>query len=202
MNDLEMAQLITDCTIELLKSKHFEKISIMEITKIVDISRVTFYNYFQNKEDVLDVLIENLLTNFDEIQKKNLPFLEGVDMENSTAIKDILFPNTLEIMIFFYENRKYISALVSEHSPVDFMDILYATYYNHFLIALPEIFSVKFDKVTLASYATYMTTGVKALTEEWFLSGFCQTPEKITERILTMLAPSLMELYTRNVESL
>lgn len=194
-----MEKIITNCTIELLKFKHLDKISIMEITKLVGISRVTFYNYFQNKEDILDVLIENLLTDFDEIQKKNIPFLENVNLEESDAIKDILFPNTLEILDFFYENKEYVTALLSENSNMDFMDILHSTYYNHFLIALPDFFTVKFDKSIIASYATYMTTGVKAITEEWFLSNFCELPEEITERILSMLVPSIMELYNRNV---
>lgn len=199
MNDSDMEKIITDCTIELLKSKHFDKISIMEITKLVGISRVTFYNYFQNKEDILDVLIEHILTEFDKIQKKNIPFLESINLDDSDAIKMILYPNTLEILKFFYENKKYITALLSEHSNVDFMDILHSTYFNHFLTALPDLFTVKFDENIIASYSTYMTTGVKAIVEEWFLSDFYQTPEEIAERILTMLAPSIMELHIRKV---
>jgi len=199
MNDSEMEKVITNCTIELFKNKHFDKISIMEITKYVGISRVTFYNYFQNKEDILDVLIENLLNDFDNIQKKNIPFLDNVNLEDSDAIKAVLFPNTLEILNFFYINQKYIVALLSDHNNVDFMDILHSTYYNHFLIALPKFFTIKFDKNIIATYSTYMTTGVKAITEEWFLSDFHQTPEEITERILTMLAPSIMELHIRKV---
>lgn len=199
MPTTETPTLIIDCTVDLLQKRPIDKISIMEITKAASVSRVTFYNYFNNREDIIDVLVENLLVSFDEIQKKNLPFLELVNLENSADIKDILYPNSLEIMTLFYENQKYVTCLLSDHSGVNFMEILHTTYYNHFLNALPEIFSLKFSEDTITSYAMYMTTGVKAITEEWFLSDFAQSPETITDRILTMLAPALMELYTRKV---
>jgi len=198
MTTSAIPMIIIDSTIELLQTRSLDLISITEISKAANVSRVTFYNYFQNKEDIIDVLVEDLLVTFDNIQKKNLPFLELANLTNSSVIKEILYPNTLEIMHFFYENQAYLACLLSDHCDIDFMDLLHTTYYNHFLNALPEIFSTKFCKETITSYASYMTMGVKSITEEWFISDFAQSPETISDRVLSMLAPSLMELYMRN----
>ncbi|WFR75143.1 TetR/AcrR family transcriptional regulator [Lactococcus lactis] len=197
MGNSETADAITNYFIEQLHTKNIDQISVMKIAQAVGISRVTFYNYFKNKEDIIETILEEILVGFDQLQKENLPFLDHVDMANPEEIKDILYPNTFAILLFFKENQKYIEALLKSTDIVHFMDILHSTYYNHFLVALPELLSKKFDEHTLKSYALYMTTGIKAITEEWFIHGFSENPEMVVHRILDMLSPSLSELYGR-----
>lgn len=97
----------------------------------------------------------------------NSYFLDNVDMANPEEIKDILYPNTIGILLFFKDNKKYIESLLKPTDIVHFMDILHATYYNHFLVAIPEILSQKFEDYTLKCYL-YMTSGVKTITEDAF----------------------------------
>lgn len=75
--------------------------------------------------------------------------------------------------------------------------MLYSTYYNHLLLAISEFLSKKFEEDTLQSYALYMTSGVKTITEEWFAHDFAVNPETVANRMLDMLAPPLSELYNR-----
>lgn len=197
MGNSETADTIINYFIEQLHTKNIDEISVVEIAQAVGISRVTFYNYFKSKEDIVETILEEILAGFDKLQKENLPFLDKVDMANPQEIKDILYPNTLAILLFFKENQKYIEVLLKSTDIVHFMDILHSTYYNHFLVAIPELLSKKFDEPTLKNYTLYMTTGIKAITEEWFIHGFSENPEIVTNRILDMLAPSLSELYNR-----
>lgn len=197
MGNSETADTIINYFIEQLHTKNIDQISVVEIAQAVGISRVTFYNYFKSKEDIVETILEEILAGFDRLQKENLPFLDKVDMANPQEIKDILYPNTLAILLFFKENQKYIEVLLKSTDIVHFMDILHSTYYNHFLVAIPELLSKKFDEPTLKNYTLYMTTGIKAITEEWFIHGFSENPEIVANRILDMLAPSLSELYSR-----
>lgn len=197
MGNSETADTIINYFIEQLHTKNIDEISVVEIAQAVGISRVTFYNYFKSKEDIVETILEEILAGFDKLQKENLPFLDKVDMANPQEIKDILYLNTLAILLFFKENQKYIEVLLKSTDIVHFMDILHSTYYNHFLVAIPELLSKKFDEPTLKNYTLYMTTGIKAITEEWFIHGFSENPEIVTNRILDMLAPSLSELYNR-----
>ncbi|MFK4935530.1 TetR/AcrR family transcriptional regulator [Lactococcus garvieae] len=197
MGNSETADAIINYFIEQLHTKNIDQISVMEIAKEVGISRVTFYNYFKSKEDIIETILEEILIEFDQLQKENLPFLDNVDMANPEEIKEILYPNTLGILLFFKDNKKYIEVLLKSTDIVHFMDILHSTYYNHFLVAIPEILSKKFEENTLKSYALYMTSGVKTITEEWFAHDFTENPETVANRMLDMLAPSLSELYNR-----
>lgn len=197
MGNSETADTIINYFIEQLHTKNIDQISVVEIAQAVGISRVTFYNYFKSKEDIVETILEEILAGFDRLQKENLPFLDKVDMANPQEIRDILYPNTFAILLFFKKNQKYIEVLLKSTDIVHFMDILHSTYYNHFLVAIPELLSKKFDERTLKSYALYMTTGIKAITEEWFIHGFSESPEIVAHRILDMLAPSLSELYSR-----
>ncbi len=197
MGNSETADAIINYFIEQLRTKNINQISVMEIAQEVGISRVTFYNYFKSKEDIIETILEEILIEFDQLQKENLPFLDNVDMANPEEIKEILYPNTLGILSFFKDNKKYIEALLKSTDIVHFMDILHSTYYNHFLIAIPEFLSKKFEEDTLKSYALYMTSGVKTITEEWFFHDFTENPETVANHILDMLAPSLSELYNR-----
>lgn len=97
----------------------------------------------------------------------NSYFLDNVDMANPEEIKDILYPNTIGILLFFKDKKKYIESLLKPTDIVHFMDILHSTYYNHFLVAIPEILSQKFEDYTLKCYL-YMTSGVKTITEDAF----------------------------------
>lgn len=49
----ELKESIADALIELLSTKPIDKIAISEITKRADVSRASFYRYFNSKEDIL-----------------------------------------------------------------------------------------------------------------------------------------------------
>jgi len=49
---------ILDCLISKLESKSFEEVSVKEMAKELEISEMTFYNYFKNKKELLVYFIE------------------------------------------------------------------------------------------------------------------------------------------------
>ncbi|WP_265455168.1 TetR/AcrR family transcriptional regulator [Enterococcus sp. HY326] len=195
MTDKSTSKLITDCFVDLLLKKNFKSISITEITKEVNISRVTFYKNFRNKEDILDTLIEKLLREFDSLQQKQTAILKKTHATNSEELKRVLLPNTLELLCFFCEHKQYIRALLANKSLVDFMDLLHLTYYNQFSQALLTIFSKKIAEDVLNYYATFIAAGVNAVIEQWFYTGLHNSPETIVEILLNMLIPPLTELH-------
>lgn len=193
----ETAQLIINHTIELLETKPITSISIVEVTSSLQISRVTFYKYFRNIRDVLDVLVEELLLGFSQkLQKKNTHLLDFVNMNSSSAIKATLYDNALGVDKYFYANRKYIKGLLFKNSGIDFISMLQAVYYNHFHVAIENVLSM-YDKKIISRYVNYMASGVTAIWQEWFINNFDLSVETITNDRLDMLAPSLTALYTR-----
>jgi AcrR family transcriptional regulator len=82
-----------------------KRVTIEEICKRADVSKVTFYKYFSNKDELVksirDKLIHQGFSKFDEINELNLSFPEKVDLItqwridfysniNSEFIEDIL----------------------------------------------------------------------------------------------------------------
>ncbi|MGM0122865.1 hypothetical protein IGI37_000231 [Enterococcus sp. AZ194] len=192
---MEIKQVIQNAVIEIVKEKPLDKISTTEIAKRAYISRITFYNYYANKYEVVESLLEEIIETFNELQKKNTTFLLTIDMEKKTEIIDRLLPNVLDIIGYFYERKKTIKMLMNENSGVELMDELYTVYFTHFLQVLPTFFYVKFSKQDLDYYASYMTKGVAIIIEKWFQDGFQQSVTFISESILKMLGDSLSSLY-------
>ena len=186
---------IENATLELLKTKSIENLSITEIAKHAFISRVTFYSYFENKYEVVASIEAEFLKGIKELQNVNTSFLFNVDMESVIAIKEVLYQNSLDIITYYYQKKHIIEVLISENSGIAFVEDLYNLYYNHFKKALPDLFYFKFSTESLKFYTTFMTKGVAAIVEEWILTGFKQSIDFITDSILNMLAMSLKNLY-------
>ena len=63
---------------ELMREKPFEKITVTEICKRASTGRVTFYNYYEDKYDLLEDwfedLYEQIRSSFHELQQQNNPY--------------------------------------------------------------------------------------------------------------------------------
>ncbi|MGM0214217.1 TetR/AcrR family transcriptional regulator [Enterococcus sp. AZ109] len=195
MRNHSINQTIETSFIELIQEQSYEQITVSAIVKNAFISRTTFYNYFKNKEDILSGISANFLSEFDHLQKENIDFLNQIDMTNKDAIKNILYPNTLKIVEYFYSNKKIITTLLSPNLPIDFMKRMQKVYYEHFIQALPELYYQKIDKEILEYYSLFLTNGVASIVENWFQHDFEETPKKVSEKILNLLAVNLQNIY-------
>ncbi|WP_313309332.1 TetR/AcrR family transcriptional regulator [Lactococcus taiwanensis] len=197
MNNKRTADQIISYFLAELQNKPLDKISINEVSRKVGISRVTFYRYFRNKQDVLDTLLEQFLVEFDDLLKHKFTNIEAFKMTTTRAFKQVLFDYTLDLVTFFYSNKSRIKILTESSDEVAFMDILHSTYYNYFVRSLTDTFSLNQNDQSLINYSLYITGGVKSIIEEWYRTDYIQSPEEITNQILNMLTPSLQELLNK-----
>lgn len=56
---LKSQQWLTENLLDLMEEKPYEEISIMDICKKADLSRQTFYNYFESKEELFRYLLRS-----------------------------------------------------------------------------------------------------------------------------------------------
>ena len=56
---LKSQQWLTETLLELMEEKPYDEISIMDICKKADLSRQTFYNYFESKDDLFRFLLRS-----------------------------------------------------------------------------------------------------------------------------------------------
>ncbi|MGH1892477.1 TetR/AcrR family transcriptional regulator [Enterococcus durans] len=195
MSNNNIKRTIENSFLELITKYSYEQITVSTIVKSAFISRTTFYNYFKNKEDILFSMLDHFLSDFDQLQKENIDYLNRIDMTNKDSIKKILYPNTFKIIEYFYTNKEFIIILLSPEIPINFMKVLQTVYYEHFIQALPDLYYEKINKDILEYYSLFLTNGVASIVENWFYHKFNETPEEISDKILNLLAVSLQNIY-------
>lgn len=96
-------KLINEAFTELVKINGFRKITVTEISTRALINRQTFYNYYQDKFDLADQLMNEILTDLEQILSKRLVnFNMGGSIKSflqSSAMSDLLSKQDLFIAL-------------------------------------------------------------------------------------------------------
>lgn len=96
---LKSQQWLSDNLLDLMEEKPYDDISIMDICKKADLSRQTFYNYFESKEELFRFLLrstyESKLNALEEIptSKEAISFFVNTTKENSRLVSAIVKNN-------------------------------------------------------------------------------------------------------------
>lgn len=155
---------LEEALLALLEEKKYESITIKEICEKADLSRQTFYQIFESKEEILSYHFSIL---FEE-------FAQGLaEMEIHTV-----FDISRQFFLFFYKHR-------------DFVEILIV---NHLTYMLDEQFKIYLNKIDVfrhavsdASHVDYITAYVVgALTQillHWFEQGFDLSVDELSALI-------------------
>lgn len=111
---------------ELLVKKSFDKITIKMITDAAGVIRPTFYNYFQDKYEVMEWLLwEDVFKSATELVKMNMArsALEMIfkkiaaDKEYYARVFEVKGQNSFEDML--YQSICQLVRVVVEHNPID-----------------------------------------------------------------------------------
>ena len=193
----EKRKLIEEAFLELLQTTEFKKIKISEIAAKAGVSRVTFYKKFQNKEDLLDSIVEDFLAEMTHVFQSNVLFYEKVGVPSVEAIRTNLTTRVENVIRFFWENREKIEILTSQNSEIDLLKYVRSLFNKQLKGNLPLIFSVNFDPQTLNEYLDYLSKGSYLIIGTWIRKRFEDSPEEITEIIVNTSLPIFIELYQK-----
>lgn len=193
----EKRKLIEVAFLELLQTTEFKKIKISEIAAKAGVSRVTFYKKFQNKEDLLDSIVEDFLAEMTHVFQSNVLFYEQVGVPSVEAIRTNLTTRVENVIRFFWENREKIEILTSQNSEIDLLKYVRSLFNKQLKGNLPLIFSVNFDPQTLNEYLDYLSKGSYLIIGTWIRKRFEDSPEEITEIIVNTSLPIFIELYQK-----
>lgn len=143
---------------ELLKEKHYSKITVSELIEKAGVSRTTFYRHYVDIFDMYDKVCEHMLLSFLEKLLYKPENLLGCDVVE-------LFEEFCKMM---KQQETYIALLCGENGGRRFFEHLITLVNNQreSLLMSPEFFTredvFKLKFITLASIGSY----VKALIEE------------------------------------
>lgn len=105
---LRSQEWISESFVKLLKIKKYEEITVKDIYTKADLSRQTFYNLFNGKEEVLQYYLSTIY----------MPLLEWLDRQENPVIDEVMnrLTDTLE------ENRGMITVMLDNHLELMLVD--------------------------------------------------------------------------------
>ena len=95
---------IVEAAEKLFNQFGFKKVSVEEICQAADVSKMTFYKYFANKNELIkhlwQVMIDVSWAKLDQLEQQDVPFAEKVKMiiEMKEAATSQMGPNIFAII--------------------------------------------------------------------------------------------------------
>lgn len=127
--------------ITVLGSKKLSECTINDIINSAEISKKTFYNYYQNKQDLLREIEDDLLTGLHQALVDDRESLKessrSSDAEEIQKLADVAFNHTLD---FCNENKTFLSRLLSSNGDMQFYQMIVDLANNEFDARTPYLF--------------------------------------------------------------
>lgn len=149
---------LTKTLLELLQEKSFNEISIKELTETAQVSRVSFYRNYKDKESILcDYTNQKIHTWQMDYMLKNKDKSDTEDMFGS-------------MFAHFKENKEYYI-------------LLYKQGLSHILLTtIKELSGPKPEQPNIEAYvAAFVAYGLYGWIEEWFSRGMTESADLMTQ---------------------
>lgn len=172
---------------DLFHSKEYDKATMQELMKTLNIAKGTIYHYFSSKEDLLEAVVEDLI---DEELKKKEALIEDCRRRNLDAVQTIRALATVDRMA--EENEEILDML---HQPGNI--IMHARQLGRYLTKLAPIYAAVIEEgrgqgLFKTDYplecAEFLLAGIQFLTDVGF---YPWSNEAIARRMAAF--PSLLE---------
>lgn len=131
---------IAESLIQLLNEKTFESITIKDIYTRADLSRQTFYNLFDSKEDALRFYLRTLY----------LPFLQWLQEKENVELED-----ATGNLILILEKNKHIISILMENQ----LEIMLIECTNYAVDALADCLFHVGEKTKITPYKIALVSG-------------------------------------------
>lgn len=156
------ASYFTEALFELLREKHYEEISIMDIVRKSGCSKASFYRNFSSKDQIID---NYLMTNIYPIINRNLT-------------KDHLKQELTMMFSELFRSRQQLS-LLDKANLLNRLDKV-------FLIS--SIAEINTHNLTNTKYASYYYAGAtSSFVKAWISFGFAESAEEVAGIFLESL---------------
>ena len=178
----DVEQALADSLKELVQKMPFEKITIKKITDGAGVIRVTFYNHFQDKYDLLGYIVQKEILEPVGILLKNDMYKEALTLIFTNLKKDSAF----------YEKAVRIEGQNS------FAEITEECIYKLLLDLFSERSSgkphAKHPWLTIDSLARYYARSMNYVVIYWIKSGMTVPPEEVANVYEYIVTRSLWDV--------
>ncbi|MDR0376493.1 MAG: TetR/AcrR family transcriptional regulator [Spirochaetaceae bacterium] len=170
---------LKDSLIECMKATPIRDIPIKAICAGAEVSRSTFYNYYNDQYDLLREIEEQTFIETDKIIQ---PYIKIAPKSRNRAVINLLH----DILQYIADNSNSIQVLLSENGNSAFQK----KYFRNGIEVVRKItegISIKAQEERAARYGfVFVVAGMLALVQEWLKNGM-DTPVPELARTITRL---------------
>jgi len=123
-------KLLQDALIELVAEKGYESVTIREILDKANVGRSTFYAHFQDKDQLLNSILDRLDDLFEQHKKQLLDATKTFGNADNTDLTYGLSP-TLSLFQFVGQNHRFFKAMLGNRGYGIFAKPVYDYVYSH-----------------------------------------------------------------------
>lgn len=166
---------------ELLSEKHFESITVRDITDRANINRGTFYLHFEDKYQVLDYYEDEI---FSEIRSIFEEVLDDMQIQNMMDVESSPILNMLRL---FQKEHYYINLMMGAHGDPLFKEKIRMVFVENITLYLEkyaELDELRYPKDYILTYLSNAHVGVMVY---WLENGAVKPPEEIIKMLLDIV---------------
>ena len=159
---------------ELMYEKPLNKITIRELTEKAEISRCTFYLYYDSIFSMVNSIENEMLSDF----RDGFRTILSENVDSKTLISELItfcFKHK-------YDNLPYSKLLYINSGNPEFIDQYSKIGIEELCLAFPG--SIKTEMITVLNF---YFAGVIATIHEWILNEITETPEEMSKRVTNII---------------
>ncbi|MEK5331168.1 MULTISPECIES: TetR/AcrR family transcriptional regulator [unclassified Lysinibacillus] len=160
--------------IDMVHKKGFSAVTVKDIVDYAQYNRTTFYVYYQNIDDLVEELMEEM---FEAIQYNSM----SKYVSNSRVKVQELTTHSFELLYYIYDHRDYFTLLLLEDTLPRIHQQLPEAIFN----LLKDKFDIHYGVSVVDDHSQkrYMAYGTAGLILDWIAQDFDATPGEMTERL-------------------
>lgn len=167
---LSVKERIKFAFLELLSQKPYLDITVTDVVNQAEVARMSFYRNFSSTNDVLDLIVKDMIKEFDE---EMIPALQSKD---ERQCRNFLFH-------YFYRLSKkqtYLAIKNEYNGSIVFSRMQSFVYQKESLSSPPMTLQEKYG-------ITGKLSLLNEIAKKWLMTGMQETPEEIIDYIMTFI---------------
>lgn len=182
---------LKEALLSLMAVKSYNQIKIKEVTEIAGVNRVTYYDHFSTKDELLMELIEDVLTEYADI-------IEGVTEFSASKRPSIEYMKTIRLSVgHIKKHSDFYSIMLLGNGVLNFSDRLHDQMFES-LLQLVRRMGQQNPEIESDLLVNWIVGGAIGIYKYWLQNGMRQTEEEISRQMLkiTMASSQVFNLRT------
>lgn len=172
----------------LLQEKDFASISISEIVRKAEVNRGTFYFHYEQKEDLLEEMVEDILSKM--ISAYRQPHISYQEM----TITEIY---TYPLFEHFIEHKRFYQTFLSNRVPIPLHERMLQKMEQHYHQDIDFFLPSIADDVNQELFCSYRVHGLIGFILNWIKNDFDHPIEYMAEQLVKIVTINTKKIYIK-----